>query len=400
MTHLPIYINGLGNVSPQKTTDSSHFLEEPLSFEASRLKCIDPGYKDFIPAELIRRMSRIIKMGIVASKLCLKDAGIGSEDPSKKNITPDAIITATGLGCIEDTEKFLTSMIKNNEEFLTPTSFIQSTHNTVAGQIALLLKCHSYNFTYVHRGISFESALLDAMTQMKMGEFSNALVGGSDELTANSFAITSRLGYWKQDPVQTLDMLNDPQRGSIAGEGASFLFLENQKNEHTYAKLIGVDFFLKPSPDMDISERLNNFLAANRLKANNIGLVILGLNGDPSTDQVYHQLAGTDFPDTPLAYFKHLCGEYHTASAFATWLAAMVLKTQSVPEVVRFNSDASPGAIPLTLVEESFKMNKPGHSQFKESHNTINPKYSNLEHVLIYNHFKGNNHAFILLSRT
>ena len=52
---------------------------------------------------------------------------------------PDAIITGTGLGCLEDTEKFLTAMVTNKEEFLTPTSFIQSTHNTVSAQIALLL---------------------------------------------------------------------------------------------------------------------------------------------------------------------------------------------------------------------------------------------------------------------
>ena len=366
MSHIPIYINGLGNISPQKTTDSYHFLEEPLSFESNRLKCIDPGYKEFIPAESIRRMSRIIKMGIAASKLCLNDAGCSPEIPPEGNTTPNAIITGTGLGCVEDTEKFLASMIKNNEEFLTPTAFIQSTHNTVAGQIALLLKCHSYNFTYVHRGISFETALIDAMTQVQLGEFSNALVGGSDELTDNAFAITSRLGYWKRKPIQTLNLLNDYQRGSIAGEGASFMFLDHHQNGHSYAKVSAVTTFLKPPSHMDISRRLHDFLSGQRLTAHDISLVLLGLNGDPRTDLVYHQLVKTDFQSAKLAYFKHLCGEYHTASAFATWLAAMILKTQSVPEVIRVNN---------------------------------NPIPSRLDHVLIYNHFQGNNHAFILLSR-
>jgi 3-oxoacyl-(acyl-carrier-protein) synthase len=364
MTKTPIYINGLGNVSPQNTTDSSQFLEEPLSFEASQLRCIDPGYREFIPAEMIRRMGRIIKMGVAASKLCLRDAAAGSA--TAEDIIPDAIITGTGLGCVEDTEKFLASMIRNNEEFLTPTSFIQSTHNTVAGQIALLLKCHGYNFTYVHRGISFESALTDAMMQIQMGEFTNVLVGGSDELTANSFAITSRMGYWKQKPVQTLKLLDDHRRGTIAGEGASFLFLEKHKTGNTYARLVGVSTFLKPDSHEAVSKRLHDFLAAHDLTITDIDLLIMGLNGDPRTDIVYHALAETDFQNTPLAYFKHLCGEYHTAPAFAAWLAAMVLKTQTVPEIVRFNKSNLPASI---------------------------------EHVLIYNHFQGNNHAFILLSR-
>jgi 3-oxoacyl-[acyl-carrier-protein] synthase II len=368
-----IYINGLGNVSPQNTTYcrdmACHvptFLSEPLSYDTNQLKCIDPGYKDFIPAEMIRRMGRIIKMGVAASKLCLRDAGTTPDPGTLREIIPDAIITGTGLGCIEDTEKFLSSMIKNNEEFLTPTSFIQSTHNTVAGQIALLLKCHGYNFTFVHRGISFESALIDAMTQMQLGEFSNVLVGGSDELTLNSFAITSRLGYWKRKPIHSLDLLNDHQRGSVAGEGASFFFLENHKNEHTYARITGVTTFLKPASCLEVKQRLIDFLATHRLKYDDINLVVLGLNGDPRTDIFYHDLVEMAFQHTSLAYFKHLCGEYHTASAFATWLAAMVISTQSVPDVIRVNNK---------------------------------PLQSPPDHVLIYNHFGGNNHAFILLSR-
>jgi 3-oxoacyl-[acyl-carrier-protein] synthase II len=311
-------------------------------------------------------MGRIIKMGIAASKLCLRDAVSTSDPHTLKEMIPDAIITGTGLGCMEDTEKFLATMIKNNEEFLTPTSFIQSTHNTVAGQIALLLKCHGYNFTFVHRGISFESALMDAITQMQIGEFSNILVGGSDELTSNSFAITSRLGYWKQKPVHSLDLLNDQQRGSIAGEGASFFFLENKLNEHTYARLSGVTTFLKPTSRPEIKQRLIDFLATHGLIADDIDLVILGLNGDPRTDLIYHDLVEMAFQNKPLAYFKHLCGEFHTASAFATWLAAMVIKTQSVPDIVRVNPKA---------------------------------QQPHPDHVLIYNHYRESNHAFILLSR-
>ena len=230
-----VYINGLGNVSPQKTTriccrdgacpvSTTEFLSDPISYETNQLKCIDPGYKDFIPAEMIRRMSRIIRRGVASAKLCLNDAATNHNPDETAEITPEAIITGTGLGCMDDTEKFLTSMIRNKEEFLTPTSFIQSTHNTVAGQIALLIHCHGYNFTYVHRGISFESALIDAMTQLHLGEFSNVLVGGSDELTSNSFAITSRLGFWKQKPIQSLNLLKDITRGTIAGEGSSFFF--------------------------------------------------------------------------------------------------------------------------------------------------------------------------------
>jgi hypothetical protein len=36
-----------------------------------------------------------------------------------------------------------------------------------------------------------------------------------------------------------------------------------------------------------------------------------------------------------IAYYKHLSGEYHTANAFALWLAAMILKKETLPGVVK-----------------------------------------------------------------
>ncbi len=86
------------------------------------------------------------------------------------------------MGCMIDSEKFVSAIIDNKEQYLTPTSFIQSTHNTVAGQIALGMSCKAYNFTYVHSSISFESALLDAKLQLENEEAQHILVGGVEEL--------------------------------------------------------------------------------------------------------------------------------------------------------------------------------------------------------------------------
>jgi len=190
---MEIYIKGIGNISPQNTFNNDFFLEEIAEYSDEHLKCIEPDYKKYIKPVLLRRMSRIIKMGIYAAKISLDDAEVS---------IPDAIITGTGLGCIEDTEKFLFSMIKDNESFLPPTPFIQSTHNTISSQIALLLKCHNYNNTYVHRGISFESALIDSMMLLKENFANNVLTGGADEITHNSFLITKRLGHWKNPEIR------------------------------------------------------------------------------------------------------------------------------------------------------------------------------------------------------
>src|SRR5687768_10642088 len=135
---MQMYFTGTGIISPQHTFEKNDS-DEIVIHSGSRMNCIEPDYKSLIDAKSIRRMSKIIRMGTAASMRCLSEA--------KTNL-PDAIVTATGYGCLEDTTVFLKKMVENNEEMLAPAAFIQSTHNSVGAQIALLLKCNNYNNTF------------------------------------------------------------------------------------------------------------------------------------------------------------------------------------------------------------------------------------------------------------
>ena len=118
----------------------------------------------------------LFKRAMVTSRKVLETSGI---------TCPDAVITGTALGCIENTEHFLDPMCRDTEATLSPTAFMQSTHNTIGSMVAISLGCHGYNCTYSQDGISFESALLDAVMQLECGEAGNVLVGAHDELTGN-----------------------------------------------------------------------------------------------------------------------------------------------------------------------------------------------------------------------
>jgi 3-oxoacyl-(acyl-carrier-protein) synthase len=351
---IPLYITGLGNISPQKTWDNDLFLEEVTGEETNYLRSQDPNYKEYISGDFVRRMSRIIKMGVTAGKICMADSDC---------TMPDAIITGTGLGCIEDTEKFLSNMILNNEEFLTPTNFIQSTHNTVSAQIALLLKCHSYNMTFVHRGFSFESALLDSFIRINSGESGTILLGGMDEITPNTFKTLQRLGHYKQDPVNNLDLLNNHSRGTIAGEGAAFFLLSANTGVKNYAKIEAVDTFYKPEPKK-IAEHISFFLERSGYTIDEMDLILLGVNGDSSNDKIYSDIRNGLFGEKPQGWYKHLCGEYLTASSFGLWLAAMILKKGHVPETVILEGKIS----------------------------------GNPRNILIYNHYRNLDHSLMLVT--
>lgn len=161
------------------------------------VNCITSGaglrrdIKELIPEmNLRRRMSRVVKSGVAAGIESLLEFG--------DRAAVEAVVTATGLGCIADSEKFLDSLIANEERMLNPTPFIQSTFNTVGAQIALLRELHCYNTTYANRWTSFENALTDAALRIGAGLSQAVLVGAFDETTPSAGIILQRLGVAQQ----------------------------------------------------------------------------------------------------------------------------------------------------------------------------------------------------------
>lgn len=350
------FINALSAVSPQRTFTGHVPADDPVNYSVTgRLKCIEPPVSEFIDPMLSRRMSRIIRLGVCSALQCLRSASTGN---------PDGIITGTGLGCIDDTEKFLRTMYTNEEKLLNPTPFIQSTHNTLSSAIAINLKCNKYNSTYVHRGSSFESALTDAVLLLHENSAESILLGGADELTDDSFTITNRMGLWKKEPVESLRLLDYKSKGSLAGEGMTFFLLSSRKNDKSYAATEMPEIFYKPDNIDETGRRISSFIRRKIGHSGNLDLVLLGLNGDIRSDGIYNNLKDSIFRGIPCAFYKHLCGEYDTSSAFAMFMAAEIVRNQYVPRYMSLD--------------------------------TARPE--KIRNVLIYNHQRNISHSLILLS--
>jgi len=350
------FITSSACISPQNTINTSVFPSELVQYSTNQLHCIEPNYRDYINPLQLRRMSKVLKMGLGAAMMCQKQ---------NNSLNPDAILVGTALGCSDDLEKFLFSVTNNKEQSLSPTTFIQSTHNMVAAQIAVVLKNHNYNMTYCHRGFSFEEALIDAMMLIKEGQANTILLGGVDEMTPNNYKFFNYLDYWKKEPISNLQLLNFNNAGTIAGEGACF-FNISAKNDANNSYINDVSIFYKPQNINEIEEHISLFLKNNNINKDSLNLVLLGLNGDFNLDANYHQLMQHYFSkNTSFAYYKHLCGEYATSSSFALWLANCILQNKHVPEVIKINK-------------------------------TENNKIDN---ILIYNHYLNNNHSLMLISK-
>ena len=350
---MKLYINGIGCVSPQQTFEPSAFLPEVKEYATHRIYCVDPDYTTFIDAGSIRRMGRMVKFGTAAGLLALRDAAVK---------VPGAISTGTGYGLVEISQKFLTSVIESNETIVSPTAFIQSTHNTISSNIALLSGCFAHNNTFSHKGFSFESALLDAQL-LATEKVENILVGAYDEVSNYRFDYMRYMGELRTEPCSNLDVYGKNASGIIVGEGAAFFVLSQQHAAHTYGALVASKMFYKPVDLDEIKHTILSFLETNKLTLLDIDVVVSGISGDPEADAIRSELNTNLFSTATTTAYKHLCGEYMTSSAFAFWLIAKILKTQTVPEaIILENKKRAPKHI---LFYNSHKLN---HSLILFSH--------------------------------
>lgn len=281
-----IYISGKGAVYPEKNEDGTGF------------RCPKPDIKEFMHPKESRRLSRIIKNGILAGMNALKDAGLEK---------PEAIITGTGLGCLSDTVKFMNSLLKFNEENLNPAPFIYSTHNTVGGQLSILTGSKGYNSTFVHRGLSFESALKDAMLLFEDGEVSNVLVGGIDELTDEYVQIAKRMELHKDH---------------LPGEGGAFFVIGKEKN-NAQAHIADLKLFFKRDKVATL-KAFDEFVEKNQIDTKNAVLI--------STTPINTDLSWKNVVDP-----RDRIGEFMTGSALSLDMGVDLL-AQGEKSVVLWNS--------------------------------------------------------------
>ena len=142
-----------------------------------------------------RRMGLLMKSSLLASLQALEAAGIAR---------PDAIVTATSLGCLEPAQRLLQQLADGGEHLLSPTDFMQSTHNTIGTHIAIHTGCHGYNTTYSQQGDSLAWALRDARMLLRSGRYRHILVGLHDAAPPLYRQLMARQGVTGLPPVHSL----------------------------------------------------------------------------------------------------------------------------------------------------------------------------------------------------
>lgn len=322
-----IYIISAKQISMQQPL-TEEWMTNAISSGEPLAQTIDPPFREYIDAREVRRMSNICKRALVTMHCTLADTGIEQ---------PDAIISGTGVGCLKFTEHFLDDLCENHEEMLSPTYFMQSTHNTVSSTLAIHTHNHGYNTTYSHGETSFDLALQDACMQMRLGDIGNALVGGYDEMVESYFSLLRKTGYVGMEGMVP------------CGEVSVSMLLDSVCHAHALCELCGISILHAPSAER-MNAELQSLLRDAGLQKEDISYVLTGMNGNPQNDYIYNKVSADLLPRVPLLRFKHLFGENFTASAFGIYVAAHCLHESRIPSALLVDEAGEQPKAPRALL--------------------------------------------------
>lgn len=297
MSDIRVYIKAATQISMQQPL-SEAWMTAPVEHTEPYVRSLDPNFRDWLNPLESRRMGKILKRALVTAQKVMHDSGV---------LQPDAVITGTGLGCIENTELFLDQLCREGEEMLKPTYFMQSTHNTISSLISIHDHLHGYNTTYSHKSVSFDSALLDAFTQLRLGDIQTALVTGNDEMTPSYFSILQRAGYVGQP-------------GQVAA------------GETSVAMMLTTD----PADALCEIEEVSMSVRGVQQPFAPADLLVLGTNGVPQNDQLYREVA-QQMPGVETFEYKRLFGESYTVSGLGVYAAAHLLSQGRAGRVLFVN---------------------------------------------------------------
>ena len=305
------YIQSISSISHQES-----FLNEGFSAAlevlepSSALK--NPVYKDYIDSQFLRRMSPILRMGITAA------LSIQNE------IEPKGVIVGTGLGCLTDTEKFLKNYL-TLEGLVPPTAFIQSTHNTIAGQISINSSNQYYNCTHTQNTVSFEVALQDALLHISEG-VETLLVGGVDEATEELKRVLVEFG-----------LFND----QVITSGATFLNISKEKGE---SSIFVKDVMTNYKSDNNV-QSIRAFLEDNQLSFNQIDHVLYASSSETAVLE-------TTIEEGKRTNYIPFTGVNCTASALATHIAVDKMKLDASLKNVLIINALNPVNLGVILLQQ------------------------------------------------
>lgn len=242
-----IVITGIGVISPigvgRETfwagcREARSGIKRVTAFDTDSFGCRIAGTIDdfdprrFMSPRVYRRMSKISRMAVAASREALEDSGLDLDTTDRDRV---AVVLGTSYGSSSHVEDFYVSLLKEGPRGAQPFLFPETVPNAPASHIAMFHGITGPNTTFCQNEISAESAILYARDLLAHNLADAVFAGGAEELSQMLFSCYDAVGaLCRTKAREDGSVLPEPGKGLVLGEGAGVLVME--RGDHARAR--------------------------------------------------------------------------------------------------------------------------------------------------------------------
>lgn len=271
----PVLITGVGSVTAAFSGGAEALADwmtgSALRPEPRRIEPDAALLARLIGESEARRLSRVSRLTVVASRLALHDAGLGGGAEL-------GLVLGTEFGDLQSTAAFADGFLTAGPSGLSALLFPNTVMNVMAAAAAIAVAAQGPSLTLNARMVAGELAVARAAAMIAAGRASTLLAGGVDEHV----------------PLMSQTLVELGAGAEARGEGASFLVLEapesaRARGARIRGEIVGVaSRTLRARPHgvgrLAASRAVPVALAEAGLDAGAIGWVYASLGGDPARD--------------------------------------------------------------------------------------------------------------------
>ncbi|GAB6193526.1 beta-ketoacyl-[acyl-carrier-protein] synthase family protein [Desulfocastanea catecholica] len=284
-------------------------------------------FSENLPPRMIRRLKRLPKMTLSLAAAAYEHAKKMAVNGQK----PGAVFMGTGWGALSETHDFLTRLKESKEKFPSPTDFVGSVHNGPASQVAIMFGATGPNITTSGGDYSFEQAVMAAELMLEDAT-QPALILGVEE------------GH---DPLsRLLDPSIRPETVLADGGGALCVTRETEDGPC----VLSIPFYQSGKAEGVIAA-LVDALGVRPNQPSGYALILAGIPAAMHREgkQQLAQFMALSQLAVPVVDYRKYIGEFASASAVATALAASFLDSGHIP-------GALAGGVDIAITSEKSKI--------------------------------------------
>ncbi len=304
-----------------------------------------------------RRMDRLSRLAVAASRLALDDAAI---DLSAFAAERTGIVFGTALGDPEDAASYIHRVFARGPAAASPMVFPNLVLNAPAGYMAMELGWTGVNLSVAQGEISGEHAVALGCDIVRSGRAELVLAGGGDLLAPIVADVYRRVAALAgQRGGREWSSPYDANRsGIVLGEGAALLVLEpiaqaRARGATVYAVIDDTRSFVVAAPRFDWPARAEAAVAPLRalLDGTRIDLICGSANSSRRLDRceldLFARALGPAGGDAYATSIKGAVGEFGAAGALTIAAACLALRAQAIPPLCHLEQPESGGPIRL-----------------------------------------------------